>query len=158
MKGNHEMSKSGSSLQLNRSADYAIRALIYLARVPEGTRTLLPELAEATNAPESFLSKILQRLCHARLVASTRGHAGGFQILPDGRQATIATVIGAIDGPICLNSCLTPGDDSCGKRCECSAHRLFANAQSALLQALDAKTISDLAQEGNMRQIEIERT
>lgn len=150
MKENRAMSKSGSSLQLNRSADYAIRALIHLARVPEGERSLLPELAEATNTPESFLSKILQQLCHARLVASTRGHSGGFRILPAGREATVATVIGAIDGPIRLNTCLAPGDDSCGKRCECPAHRIFANAQSALLQALNAKTIDDLAQEGSI--------
>jgi Rrf2 family protein len=158
MEGNRDMSKSGSSLQLNRSADYAIRALIYLARVPEGERTLLPELAEATNTPESFLSKILQELCHAKLVASTRGHSGGFSILPAGRQATVATVIGAIDGPIRINSCLDPCDDSCGMRCECPAHRIFANAQSALLQALEAKTISDLAQEERIYPVEIDRT
>lgn len=158
MKANRAMSKSGSSLQLNRSADYAIRALIYLARMPERERTLLPELAEATNTPESFLSKILQQLCHARLISSTRGHSGGFWILPAGRHATVATVIGAIDGPIRLNSCLTRGKDPCGMRCECPAHRVFANAQSALLQALDAKTISDLAQEGSMYPIETDRT
>ena len=63
------MAKSGSSLRLNRAADYAIRAMIQLARMPEKIRVMLPELAQAIDAPESFLSKILQshhQLCYRR--------------------------------------------------------------------------------------------
>ena len=157
MKGNRVMSKSGSSLQLNRAADYAIRALMQLARVPEGERTMLPDLAKATAAPESFLSKILQELCHAGLIASSRGHSGGFEILPAGRDATVGTVIDVIDGPIQLNSCLGP-EDLCGQRCECPAHEIFANAQVALRGALDAKTISVLAQEMRLPLTESEPT
>ena len=138
------MSKLGSSLQINRSADYAIRALLHLAGVTEGERTLLPELAKSISAPESFLSKILQELCRAALVASSRGHSGGFAILPAGRNATIRSVIEAIDGPVRLNLCL-PGKDFCEKRGNCPAHGVFVKAQLALLTALDAQTISDLA-------------
>ena len=82
MKGAEKMGKSGTSLQLNRAADSAIRAMIHLAGFPENERLMLPELTRVTGAPESFLSKILQELCRRGMVISSRGQSGGFQILP----------------------------------------------------------------------------
>ena len=81
--------------------------MIYLATLPTDERALLPALAEATDAPESFLSKVLQALAHARLITSRRGKSGGFSILPRGREASMYEVIEAIDGAICLNVCLS---------------------------------------------------
>jgi len=54
------MGSFGSSMQLTRAADYAVRVTIHLATLPENARALLPALAEATGAPASFLSKVLQ--------------------------------------------------------------------------------------------------
>lgn len=142
------MAKSGSSLQLNRGADYAIRALIFLAGLPEGNRVMLPELARVTAAPESFLSKILQELCHAGLTSSIRGQSGGFEILEEGRKATISSVISAVDGPVRLNVCLFYGE-SCDRKDQCPAHPVWLRAQTAILNVLDAQTIEELAQSAN---------
>ena len=138
------MVKSGASLQLNRAADYAIRAMIHLAGFPENERLMLPELARVTGAPESFLSKILQELCRGGMVISSRGQSGGFQILPTGRNATIASVIAAVEGPIRLNACLVP-EGACGRKKDCPAHPVLASAQIALLKVLDSRTMANLA-------------
>jgi Rrf2 family protein len=69
-----------SSMQLTRAADYGVRVMIHLAGEPTDQRVSLPELADATDAPESFLSKVLQALSHAGLISSRRGQSGGFQI------------------------------------------------------------------------------
>jgi Rrf2 family protein len=137
------MVKFGSSLQLNRAADYAIRAMIYLAGLPENERLMLPELARVTGAPQSFLSKILQALCRGGMVTSSRGQSGGFEILPAGRNATIASVIAAVEGPIRLNACLVP-KGLCVRKKDCPAQPVWASAQAALLKVLDSRTIADL--------------
>lgn len=136
--------KCNSSMQLTRAADYAVRVMIYLATLPEEKRTLLPELARATEAPVSFLSKVLQSLAHAELLSSRRGKAGGFAILPRGREATLREIIEAIDGPICLNVCLNGGRD-CGRKSWCPAHPVWARAQRAMLDVLTSATVSTLA-------------
>jgi len=138
------MKKTTSSLQLNRTADYAIRALIRLAQIPPGERLMLPELARETGTPESFLSKILQKLCRAGLASSSRGSSGGFQILPKGRNATIASVVAAVEGPIRLNACLVD-EAPCHRKDACPASPVWASAQLALLKVLDAQTIAQLA-------------
>ena len=138
------MAESGSTMQLTRAADYAVRVIVHMATLPEQERSLLPALATATGAPKSFLSKVLQALCRAQFIASRRGHSGGFQILPAGRQASIRQVIEAIDGPICLNVCLQHGK-SCSRKSWCPAHRVWAHAQAAMLQVLTKAVIADLA-------------
>lgn len=138
------METSGSSMQLTRAADYAIRVMIHLASLPPHQRVFLPTLAEATGAPGSFLSKVLQTLTRAGLVSSRRGQMGGFEILDRGRHASIREVAEAIDGPINLNVCLVDGE-SCNRRSWCPAHSVWAQAQSAMLKVLNSAIIADLA-------------
>ncbi len=102
------MDKASSTMQVTRAADYGIRVMIHMATLPAHERALLPALARATGAPQSFLSKVLQALCRAGFIASRRGQAGGF-VLPPGRKATVRSVIEAIEGPIHLNLCLVHG-------------------------------------------------
>lgn len=138
------MESSGSSMQLTRASDYAVRVMIYLAELPANQRVLLPALAEATGAPRSFLSKVLQALTRAGFVSSRRGHAGGFEILDHGRRSSIREVVEAIDGPIYLNACLV-GGPSCSQKSQCSAHPVWVRAQSAMLEVLGSAIIIDLA-------------
>src|SRR5690349_5409583 len=127
------MDSCGSSMQLTRAADYAIRVMIHLGSIPPNERVCLPALAEATGAPSSFLSKVLQALTRANMVSSRRGQMGGFQILDRGRHASIREVAEAIDGPIHLNACLVDGK-SCSRKSWCPAHLVWAKAQSAMFQ------------------------
>lgn len=136
--------RCNSSMQLTRASDYAVRVLIHLATAPEQKRVLLPDLALATDAPESFLSKVLQSLAHAGLISSRRGKLGGFAILPRGRDATILQIIEAIDGPVCLNVCLHGGRD-CDRKATCPAHPVWARAQRAMFDVLVSATVSSLA-------------
>jgi Rrf2 family protein len=137
------MKNCNSSMQLTRAADYALRVMIHLTTLETQQRALLPALAEATEAPESFLSKVLQELARARLISSRRGKAGGFSLLPRGRRATMREVVEAIDGPIRLNVCLTTGE-SCGRKLWCPAHPVWVEAQQAMLAVLDRARIEEL--------------
>ena len=138
------MAKSSSTMQLTRAADYGIRVMIHMATLPAHERALLPMLARATGAPQSFLSKVLQALCRAGFIVSRRGQAGGFEILLTGRKASVRSVIEAIEGPILLNLCLVSGA-SCKRKSFCPAHTVWTSAQGAMMGVLNAATIADLA-------------
>lgn len=138
------MKRCNSSMQLTRGADYGVRVMIYLAGLSARERALLPALAHATDAPESFLSKVLQALAHAKLITSRRGKSGGFAILPRGRDASMCEVIEAIDGPISLNVCLVSGK-SCARKTWCPAHPVWERAQRAMLDVLSSTLIAELA-------------
>ena len=144
------MKKPNSSMQLTRAADYGVRVMIQLAVPKADGRVSLPTLAEATGAPESFLSKVLQALARAGLISSRRGQAGGFRISPRGRVASMLEVIEAIDGAIRLNVCMVPGR-SCARKPYCPAHPVWAETQRAMLAVLSGTSIAGLAAQAPRR-------
>jgi len=138
------MEKLNSSMQLTRAADYGVRVMVHLATIAHNERTLLPALALATDAPESFLSKVLQALTRAGLISSRRGKFGGFAILPQGRTASMYSVIEAIDGPVSLNVCLSL-ERGCDRSSWCPAHPVWARAQQAMVSVLKQVSVAELA-------------
>ena len=136
--------RCNSSMQLTRAADYAVRVMVHLASLPEGQRATLPDLAHTTDAPESFLSKVLQCLARSELIASRRGKTGGFTIVSRGRHASMRDVIEAIDGPIRLNVCLNGGKE-CDRKAHCPAHPVWARAQRSMMEVLMSVSVADMA-------------
>jgi Rrf2 family protein len=131
-------------MQLTRAADYGVRVMIQLVALAGNGRVSLPELARTTGAPPSFLSKVLQSLARAGLITSQRGQSGGFHISPRGAKTSMREVIEAIDGPICLNVCLSPGR-SCTRKARCPAHPVWIEAQQAMMEVLSGTGIASLA-------------
>ena len=48
-------------MELTRKGDYAIRGIIYLASQQPNKISLLSEIAEAMDVPQTFLAKIFQQ-------------------------------------------------------------------------------------------------
>ena len=135
---------------LTRAADYAVRVMVHLAALPAGTRLQRTALAEAGDVPESFMSKVLQGLVRARLVASRPGVNGGFELTSSPEKVTLLDVVEAIDGPIELNVCVA-ASQGCGRQSWCAAHLVWMEAQQAMTGVLKSATIVRLAQQSTQR-------
>jgi len=136
----------GLPMQLTRAADYGVRVMIHLAGLQPGTRTSLPAMAEAIEVPEHFLSKVLQMLCRRGLIQSHRGSGGGFELAVDARTVSLLDVVEALEGPIQLNACL--GEfGACGRKSWCPAHKVWVEAQEALVGVLRRASIANLARQ-----------
>jgi Rrf2 family protein len=133
-------------MQLTRAADYAIRVMIHLAGIPQGTRISRSALAEAAECPEQFLSKVLQGLTRSGLIVSHRGNTGGFELPVEGRAASLLEVVEAIEGPLRLNLCTGSGT-ACPRQSWCPTHNVWTDAQAAMAEVLRAATIEQLARQ-----------
>ena len=118
--------------------------MIHLAGLPPGTRASRSDLAAAVDCPEQFLSKVLQDLAKASLVASHRGNTGGFELPQPHRAVSVLEVVEAIEGPMRLNLCLT-SNHACGRQSWCPAHGVWIEAQRAMAGLLRDATIGELA-------------
>ena len=130
-------------MQLTRAADYAVRVVTHLASEPPGTVVSKNVLARVSDAPESFLAKILQALTRAGLIEARRGVEGGFLLLERGAQASLLDVVESIDGPISLNVCLN-AEISCHRAHGCAAHQVWRRAQEAMLAVLREAKIAQM--------------
>jgi Rrf2 family protein len=133
-------------LKLSQKADYALRAMLELARSPspEGlARTA--EVARRTRAPEKFLEAILGELGRAGLVESRRGAAGGHRLARAPGSITLGEVWRAVEGPISRGgrgSRRGPAPDA-GAR---ALGDLWAEVEESVAQVVDGTTLEDLAQ------------
>ncbi len=62
---------------LSQKCKYALRALLVLARAPQGEMVLVGDIAEEQKVPRKFLELILLELKRHGLLYSQRGRGGG---------------------------------------------------------------------------------
>jgi Rrf2 family protein len=133
-------------MQITRATDYAVRIMITLSTLPEGTRVAAPELARNIEAPESFVSKVLQQLVQRGMVTSHRGAGGGFQLAVQPENVSLLNVVEMVEGPLQINLCL-PGEATCDRKSWCGAHPIWNEAQDALKKVLASASIATMARD-----------
>jgi Rrf2 family protein len=82
----------------SRSAEYAIRSCVYLARVPDGKFAMARNIAEEEKIPAHFLAKILQELTRKGLLRSNKGPSGGFSLRMPADKIRLLDVVETLDG------------------------------------------------------------
>lgn len=131
-------------LRLGRRADYAIRAVLDLARHADGGRRKARSIAEAMDVPLSFLPQILADLARAGIVSSQTGPDGGYALAEDPDRTTVLAVIETVDGELTAAECVLRGGP-CRWDDVCAVHLAWARAQEALRGELARTTFAELA-------------
>ncbi len=130
-------------LQITRQSEYAVRTLLELAQIPFGRRMSTKIISEKQEISEVFLKKTIQQLDRVGLVATHRGKQGGVQLCVPADEITIADVIGAIEGEVAINPCLSE-KNHCKNEEFCPVHQILERAQDALLAELKRETFADI--------------
>jgi len=130
-------------MQITRQADYAVRAILYLARVHGTERSATSTVAEEQRIPPSFLAKIISQLSIAGLLHTSRGARGGITLAREPKDITLLEVVEAIDGPIQLNECVGE-KGKCTFGNECPLQSVWCEAQDELVKRLKSTNFSDL--------------
>ena len=122
-------------MQITRQADYAVRAVLYLARLGPGQKAATSQIAEEQDIPLSFLAKIIAQLSVAGLLQTMRGARGGVTLARPPEEITLLEVVEAIDGPIMLNECVN-GGYVCAQQ-DCPIQYVWREAQANLIERLE---------------------
>ncbi len=130
-------------MQITRQADYALRAMLYLARLESNTQASTHKIAEEMMIPKSFLAKIVSQLAVSSLITTVRGAKGGVSLTRSTDEISVYDVVTAIDGPIYLNEC-THDSTTCPFGETCPIHKMWIEAQELLVQKLKGTSLTDL--------------
>lgn len=86
-------------MRVSAKTEYACIAMLELAaRYGSGEPVRIRDIAEEHDIPSRFLVQILLQLKGAGLVASTRGAAGGYQLLVPPEEISLRDVMIVIEG------------------------------------------------------------
>lgn len=128
----------------SRSAEYAIRAVTFLARQPSGKLTGAREISEAEQIPMPFLWKILQNLARRKLIRSFKGLRGGYELARPAEQITLDAIVLVTDGGGVTENCVL-GLPQCGEENPCPLHPAWKEIRTRLTAMLEENTLADLA-------------
>jgi Rrf2 family protein len=131
-------------LELSSEGRYALRALVYLARV--GERVNADTISAEARVPRRLLARILARLSHARLVESQAGRGGGSTLAMAPQEITLRDAVEAAEGPFDVIHCIME-DRACGAGKPCAMHEAWIEGQNAILEYLQSQTLDKFVEE-----------
>ena len=127
-------------MQLSRKADYALRAVAYVAQLKKGELASIGRIARARSIPREFLAKILKELTRAGILVSFQGVTGGYRLARSAKEITFLDVIEAMEGPVQVNLCVDGSHCDCTHERGCEIRPFFVKQQEQITRALRKQT------------------
>jgi Rrf2 family transcriptional regulator, nitric oxide-sensitive transcriptional repressor len=143
-------------MHLKLQTDYGLRVLLYLGYAARPAP--VDAMARAFSISREHLVKVVQELARQGFVRTRAGRGGGVELLPAGREATVADVIARFEGRRTVLPCVLQ-PEICVLEPGCDLRRLLMSAEEAFYGALAGTTIADLcrprSRTGGLRRLAI---
>lgn len=126
---------------ISKTTEYALRAVVYLAEQAPASATLQP-MAEATQVPAGYLSKVLQQLVRGGIANSQRGLGGGFSLVKAPADLSVFEVVQAVDPLPRIRECPLHLPEH--REQLCSLHRRLDDVMEMVEQSFRLTSVADL--------------
>jgi Rrf2 family protein len=134
-------------MRLSKKTEYALRALMYAARFPEGTTFQIRDLAEKNAIPKKFLELILLEMKNAGMLSSRRGVGGGYLLARRPDSIRSAEIIEVFEGPMGGHELKKVSGRKEEKDASPAVSRLVEEASAASAAVFSRWTLADLVRE-----------
>lgn len=132
---------------LSTTAQYALRAFVYIAAQDGKTPVLAKEIAAHTGVPSQYLSRILNTAVRAGLLDSSRGVGGGFRLTKPRNKIKLLDILSPYDDVLDRSRCPF-GQPRCNDNHPCGFHEYWKPISMAYHQMLEETTLAEIGQEG----------
>jgi len=127
----------------SQTAEYALRAIVTLAQ-SEITGKTAHEIADESQVPLDYLSKVLNSLARAGIVKAQRGRGGGFTLASPPSEMTVLDVVNAVEPIRRIRSC--PLKLKAHATRMCPLHRKLDDALAMVEEAFRSTAIASLCE------------
>ena len=135
-------------MSVSQKCQYALRAVLELAKRPRREPTTAGRIATAQAIPARFLELILGQLRQGGYVTSRRGAKGGFSLAVEPSALSVGEIIRFVDGPIGPVRCVAGADGAGSAECplygSCAFMSMWSRARDAVAEVYDTTKFSDL--------------
>lgn len=133
-------------MQISRKADYALRAMIFVAAL-NGQRTCsINEIAESEKIPREYLAKILKELAQKGFLRSYKGVNGGYKLAKNRDQISYLDILIAMQGPFEISSCNMQDREmsGCRGKDKCATYAFWDDLQKKLAKIFGDMTLGKI--------------
>ena len=132
-------------IRLSKMTDYAIVLMGYISCHPANEMCTSRGLAEESQLPLPTVSKILKGLSRAGLLISHRGNKGGYILVRESSEISIAEIITAMEGGFALTECSSTAPVLCELEQSCPVRSNWKKINKAVSGALAGLTLDEMA-------------
>lgn len=132
-----------SSIMISKTAEYALRAVLFLARRPDDRLVRATDVAEGLGVPANYLSKILHTLARDGILVSERGPNGGFGLAVPAQGIPLSRVVELFDDLGPRQECLL-GRPRCRDDDPCVAHTRWKETFDRVTEFFRETMVADL--------------
>ena len=132
---------------LSQTAEYALRAMAWLATAPTGEPVRAKDLSVATGIPSHYLSKVMRRLVLAGLLISQKGQGGGFLLSKAPDEIAFIDILSAVDAYPTEGRCAF-GWGECDELRPCPLHGSWSRLNDMLESWAQGTTLAEMVTEG----------
>lgn len=125
----------------SQTAEYALRAAVWLAQAKDQTLTTAV-IAERARVPKDYLAKILKLMGEAGIVQCTRGPNGGCALARPAAEITLLDVVNAVDPIQRIEKCPLGLPEH--KEHLCPLHRRLDDSLATVQHALANSSLREL--------------
>lgn len=129
------------------TAQYALRALVCVARHNGDKPILAKEIAAQTGVPLHYLSRVLRDATRVGLLESARGVGGGFRLARPARQIKLIDVLAPFDDVLSRSKCPF-GQPRCNDDHPCGFHEFWKPISTAYRRMLEEVTLDGIGLTG----------
>ena len=133
-------------MRISARADYAVRAVVALARQEDGSPMSADAVARDRDIPYRFLESILVDLRRAGVVVSRRGASGGYVLARPADVISVADVMRAVDGPLVYVRDARPSEIADADDAQDAIMvEMWVALRASVRNVLETTTVSDIA-------------
>ncbi len=130
---------------ISRTGEYALRAMIFLARHREEWPISGPRVAREAGIPSKYLSSILADLVRAGLLEGTRGKSGGFRMTRKPGKIRLSEVVAPFEPVDAARKYCPFGNTVCSNKDPCAAHEQWTEVKASVARFLENMTLETVA-------------
>ena len=138
---------------LSRKTKYGLKALSFLAKQDINRPVQISVISKAENISQKFLESILLSMRKAGFLGSKKGKGGGYYLLKDARDISLASVYRILEGPIAMVPCVSLNFyekcHDCPDEKTCNVHRLMIQVRDNTLSILEHTNLQDFISENS---------
>jgi Rrf2 family protein len=136
-------------MSISAKGEYAVMALLELAlSYPDGGPVKASDIAVRQGISKKYLEQILLTYKGKGYIGSKSGQNGGYFLVKDPRDITIADALRVVEGPLAPVRCVSvTAYSKCARKIEatCALRTVWKEARDAMVGILEKTTLDDLA-------------
>lgn len=131
-------------MKISTKGRYAIRVILDLAEHNTGEYTPLDDIARRQEISEKYLESIVSMLVKNELLTALRGKGGGYKLVKEPGEYTIASILRVTEGSLVPVACLEHQPNQCKRAAFCKTLKMWEEFRQLIENYFEHITILDL--------------